>query len=37
VVSLCDIRYERAQKPGEKFQVRNTYPHIEAILVGEPF
>jgi predicted dehydrogenase len=37
VVSLCDIRYERAQRQGEKFQVRNTYPNIEAMLAGEPF
>src|ERR1044071_10327770 len=37
VVSLCDIRYERAQKQGEKFKVRNTYPNIEAMLAGEPF
>jgi len=37
VVSLCDIRYERAQKQGEKFNVRNTYPNIDAMLAGEPF
>jgi predicted dehydrogenase len=37
VVSLCDIRYERAQKQGEKFQVRNTYPNIDAMLAGEAF
>ena len=37
VVSLCDIRYERAQKQGEKFQVRDTYPNFEAMLAGEPF
>jgi predicted dehydrogenase len=37
VVSLCDIRYERAQKQGEKFQVPHTYPNIEAMLAGEPF
>jgi len=37
VVSLCDIRYERAQKQGQKFNVRNTYPNIEAMLAGEPF
>jgi predicted dehydrogenase len=37
VVSLCDIRYERAQSQGAKFQVRNTYPNIDAMLAGEPF
>lgn len=37
VVSLCDIRYERAQKQGEKFKVRKTYPNIDAMLAGEPF
>jgi predicted dehydrogenase len=37
VVSLCDIRYQRAQQQGEKFKVRNTYPNIEAMLAGEPF
>ena len=37
VVSLCDIRYERARKQGEKFNIRDTYPNIEAMLVGEPF
>lgn len=37
VVSLCDIRYERAQQQGRKFKVANTYPDIEAMLGGEPF
>jgi len=37
VVSLCDIRYERAKKQGEKFKVANTYPHIDAMLAGEKF
>jgi len=37
VVSLCDIRYERAQKQGAKFNVVHTYPHIDAMLAGEPF
>lgn len=37
VVSLCDIRYERAQKQGAKFNVANTYPHIDAMLAGVPF
>jgi predicted dehydrogenase len=37
VVSLCDIRYERAQKQGENFKVQHTYPNIDAMLAGEPF
>jgi len=37
VVSLCDIRYERAQKQAEKFKVAQHYPHIDAMLAGEPF
>ena len=37
VVSLCDIRYERAQKQGAKFNVARTYPNIDAMLAGEPF
>ena len=37
VVSLCDIRYERAKKQGERFNVPNTYPHIDAMLAGVPF
>ncbi len=37
VVSLCDIRYDRAQKQGERFKVANTYPNIDAMLAGVPF
>lgn len=37
VVSLCDIRPERARKQAEKFQVAHHYPHIDAMLAGEPF
>ncbi len=37
VVSLCDIREERARRQGEKFKVARTYPHIDAMLAGEPF
>ena len=37
VVSLCDIRYERAQKQGERFKVANTYRNIEEMLAGVPF
>ncbi|HOW64931.1 MAG TPA: Gfo/Idh/MocA family oxidoreductase [Verrucomicrobiota bacterium] len=37
VVSLCDIRYERAQQRGRDFKVENTYPDIDAMLAGVPF
>ncbi|MCL4177843.1 MAG: Gfo/Idh/MocA family oxidoreductase [Verrucomicrobia bacterium] len=37
VVSLCDIRYERAQERGRRFNVTNTYPHIKDMLAGVPF
>jgi predicted dehydrogenase len=37
VVSLCDIRYERAQNRGKEFGVKNTYPHIDKMLAGVPF
>jgi predicted dehydrogenase len=37
VVSLCDIRPERARKQAEKFNVAHHYPHIDAMLAGEPF
>lgn len=37
VVSLCDIRYERAQERGRRFNVANTYPHIDRMLAGVPF
>jgi predicted dehydrogenase len=37
VVSLCDIRYERAQERGRRFKVANTYPHIDQMLAGVPF
>ena len=37
VVSLCDIKPERAQRQAEKFHVAHHYPHIEAMLAGEPF
>src|SRR5690242_1585943 len=36
VVSLCDIRPERAQRQAEKFKVTHHYPHIDAMLAGEP-
>src|ERR1051325_5140316 len=37
VVSLCDIRPERARRQAEKFNVAHHYPHIDAMLAGEPF
>jgi predicted dehydrogenase len=37
VVSLCDIRPERARKLAEQFQVAHHYPHVEAQLAGVPF
>jgi predicted dehydrogenase len=37
VVSVCDIKYDRAKKQGDKFKVANTYPNIDAMLGGEPF
>jgi predicted dehydrogenase len=37
VVSLCDIRPERARKRAETFKVLHHYPHIDKMLAGEPF
>ena len=37
VVSLCDIRPERARKQAERFKIAHHYPHIDAMLAGEPF
>jgi predicted dehydrogenase len=37
VVSVCDIRPERAQRQAEKFNVPHHYPHIDRMLAGEPF
>src|SRR5258708_200907 len=37
VVSLCDIRPERAEKRGNEFKVANRYPHIDKMLAGVPF
>lgn len=37
VVSLCDIRPERARKQAETFKVAHHYPHIDKMLAGEPF
>lgn len=37
VVSLCDIKPERAKRQAERYHVAHHYPHIEAMLAGEPF
>lgn len=37
VVSLCDIKPERARRQAERFKVAHHYPHLEAMLAGVPF
>ena len=38
VVSLCDIKYERAVEQNKQYNVNaKTYPHIDAMLKGVPF
>lgn len=37
VVSVCDIRPERARKLAEAYEVAHHYPHLEAQLRGVPF
>ncbi len=37
VVSLCDIKPDRAKKQAERFRIARHYPHIDAMLAGEPF
>lgn len=37
VVSLCDIRFERAQQQAKKYKVQHSYPDINKMLEGEPF
>lgn len=38
VVSLCDIKYERAVAQNKQYNVNaKTYPHIDAMLKGVPF
>jgi predicted dehydrogenase len=37
IVSLCDIRPERARNQAERFKVAHHYPHIDQMLAGEPF
>jgi len=35
VVSLCDIKPERAQRQAERFKIAHHYPHMDAMLAGE--
>jgi predicted dehydrogenase len=37
VVSVCDIKPERAKRRAETFKVPNQYPHIDQMLAGVPF
>ncbi len=38
VVSLCDIKYQRAVEQNKQYSVNaETYPHIDAMLKGVPF
>jgi len=37
VVSLCDIRPERARDQAERFKIAHHYPHIDQMLAGEAF
>ena len=38
IVSLCDIKYERAVAQNKQYNVNaQTYPHIDAMLEGVPF
>jgi predicted dehydrogenase len=38
IVSLCDIKYDRAVNQNKQYNVNaKTYPHIDAMLAGEPF
>lgn len=37
VVSVCDIKYDRALAQAKKFGVQNTYPDIDKLLSGAPF
>jgi predicted dehydrogenase len=37
VVSVCDIKPERARARAEEFKVPNQYPHIDQLLAGAEF
>lgn len=36
-VSTCDIRYERAQQAAAKYNIPNSFPHIDKLLGGPSF
>lgn len=37
VVSLCDVRFDRARRQGERFGVAARYSDVDAMLAGESF
>lgn len=37
MVSVCDIKPERAKRQGDRFKIAAQYPNIDAMLAGEPF
>lgn len=37
LVSVCDIKYDRAQKRAKEFNVPNSFPHIDKMLAGPHF
>ena len=37
LVSVCDIKYDRAQQRAKEFNVPNSFPHIDALLKGPAF
>jgi predicted dehydrogenase len=37
LVSVCDIKYDRAQKRAKEFNVPNSYPHIDKLMAGPHF
>jgi predicted dehydrogenase len=37
LVSVCDIKYDRAQNRAKEFNVPNSYPHIDKMMEGPQF
>lgn len=37
LVSVCDIKFDRAQKRAKEFNVPNAFPHIDKLLAGPHF
>ena len=37
LVSACDIKFDRAEAAGKKYNIRNVYPNINDMLAGVPF